>query len=134
MTEDEWRILKARLAQSKFRSRFRLSPRDLQYLAERGFDTVAAQCATFVRTRLAPAEPPNDGRQTPMRGHPCFPAQHATGCCCRGCLFKWHGIPPGRPLSEQEIDRIAEILMFWIRDHSAGVSSLPRTPDLFGGQ
>ena len=35
MTEDEWQILKARLAQSKFRSRFRLSPRDLQYLAER---------------------------------------------------------------------------------------------------
>ena len=115
MTEDEWQILKARLAQSKFRSRFRLSPRDLQYLAERGFDTVAAQCGMFIRTRLAPAEPPNDGRQTPMRGHPCFPAQHATGCCCRGCLAKWHGIPQGVPLSAEQQVYIVGMLMSWMR-------------------
>ena len=62
--------------------------------------------------------PPHDGRQTPMRGHPVFVAQHAitapcgggdpwgsrnaerterseevprepSACCCRDCLAKW---------------------------------------------
>ena len=120
-----------KLARSKFRSRFRLSEADRAYIGKHGLDALRRHAEDFVRQRLAPACPLNDGRQTPMRGHPCFPAQHATGCCCRGCLFKWHGIPPGRPLSEPEIQRITEILMFWIRDHSAGVSSLPHTPDLF---
>lgn len=85
-----------RLAQSKFRSRFRLRKTELLCLARYGHAAIEAQCAKFIRQRLAPAEISNDGRQTPMRGHPCFVAQHATGCCCRGCLEKWHGIPKGR--------------------------------------
>lgn len=56
-------------------------------------DTIRSHASDFVRTRLAPAQIPNDGKQTPMRGHPVFLAQHATGCCCRGCLYKWHRIP-----------------------------------------
>lgn len=31
-----------------------------------------------------------------------FIAQHATACCCRGCLYKWHGIPVGRELTAEE--------------------------------
>lgn len=49
-----------------------------------------------------------------MRGHPVFVAQHATGCCCRGCLVKWHGIPAGRPLTEAEQAYVVEVLMAWI--------------------
>ena len=64
--------------------------------------------------RLAPAIIANDGKQTPMRGHPIFVAQHATGCCCRGCLEKWHHIPKGRPLTLQEQEYIVQILMTWI--------------------
>lgn len=131
MTVDEWAILKQRLAKSEFRSRFRLSGPDLHYLAERGFDTIRSQGEKLIRQRLAPAEPPNDGRQTPMRGHPCFTAQHATGCCCRGCLNKWHGIPSGRSLSEAEIQYIVDVLIFWIRDHADGIERIPHTPDLF---
>ena len=56
----------------------------------------------FIRKRLAPAVIPNDGKQTPMRGHPVFIAQHATGCCCRGCFEKWHRIPAGRELTDEE--------------------------------
>lgn len=85
-----------RLAQSKFRSRFRLGRRELVCIAEKGFPVIEAQCREIIRRRLGPAVIPNDGRQTPWRGHPCFIAQHATGCCCRGCLRKWHGIPEGR--------------------------------------
>ncbi|HCH85317.1 MAG TPA: DUF4186 domain-containing protein, partial [Lentisphaeria bacterium] len=73
-----------RLAQSKFRSRFRLGRRELVCIAEKGFPVIEAQCREIIRRRLGPAVIPNDGRQTPWRGHPCFIAQHATGCCCRG--------------------------------------------------
>ena len=68
----------------------------------------------FVAKRLAPAVIPNDGKQTPMRGHPVFIAQHATGCCCRGCFFKWHHIPTGRQLTEEEQQYAVAVLMTWI--------------------
>ena len=100
-----------RLAQSKFRSRFRLGRRELVCIAEKGFPVIEAQCREIIRRRLGPAVIPNDGRQTPWRGHPCFIAQHATGCCCRGCLRKWHGIPEGRALSDEEISAIAALLL-----------------------
>ena len=90
-----------RLSRSNFRSRFHLKAQDKQYIREKGWNTVADHAADFVSKRLAPAEPKNDGKQTPMRGHPVFIAQHATACCCRGCLAKWHGIPQGVPLSAE---------------------------------
>ena len=64
--------------------------------------------------RLAPAVIPNDGKQTPMRGHPVFLAQHATGCCCRCCFFKWHHIPAGRALTKEEQEYAVAVLMAWI--------------------
>src|SRR3546814_17950696 len=86
----------AGLATSRFRSRFRLGEKEHTYLATRGLPIVLDHAADFVEKRLAPAEPVNDGKQTPMRGHPVFIAQHATATCCRSCLAKWHGIPAGR--------------------------------------
>lgn len=104
----------ARLSRSAFRSRFRLRAKEREYIVQKGLETIRRHAEDFVRTRLAPASPPNDGRQTPMRGHPVFLAQHATGCCCRGCLAKWHGIPAGRPLSDAEQRYIVQVLMTWI--------------------
>ena len=43
--------------------------------------------------------------------HPVFIGQHAAGTCCRGCLEKWHGIPKGRPLSEDEQNHVVDVLM-----------------------
>lgn len=86
----------ARLSKSSFRSRFRLSTKDKEYVASKGLATIRQHAEDFVARRLAPAVIPNDGKQTPMRGHPVFIAQHATGCCCRGCFSKWHHIPAGR--------------------------------------
>ena len=68
----------------------------------------------FVRTRLAPATPPNDGRQTPMRGHPVFVAQHATATCCRGCLEKWWKVPKGSAIPPERQARLVDFLMAWI--------------------
>lgn len=103
-----------RLSRSAFRSRFRLRTTELDYIAAKGLATIRQHAGDFVRQRLAPAFPPNDGRQTPMRGHPVFVAQHATGCCCRGCLSKWYGIPAGRPLTAAEQAYVVEVLMAWI--------------------
>ena len=87
------------LGQSKFRSQFRLSGKEATYLEQKGLSTILDHAREFVTKRLAQANPTNDGRQTPMRNHPIFIAQHATGTCCRNCLEKWHHIPKGRPLT-----------------------------------
>ena len=106
----------ARLAQSKFRSSFHLKANDKAYVREKGMDAIRSHACDFIRARLAPAEPANDGKQTPMRGHPVFVAQHATGTCCRGCLEKWHRIPKGRELTEsQQAYLVDEVIMKWIR-------------------
>ena len=99
---------------SKFRSGFHLSEKDIEYIDERGLDLIRSHAADFVSKRLAPAVIPNDGKQTPMRGHPVFVAQHACACCCRGCLNKWYRVPQGRALTENEQDRIVRLLMTWI--------------------
>lgn len=63
---------------------------------------------------LPPKEIPNDGRQTPMKGHPVFIGQHATATCCRSCLYKWYHIDKDKSLSEDEINYIIKIIMTWI--------------------
>lgn len=103
-----------RLSQSKFRSSFSLKANDRSYVSEKGMDKVREHACDFIRKRLAPAEIPNDGKQTPMRGHPVFVAQHATATCCRGCLEKWHHIPKGRELTETEQEYIVNVIMKWI--------------------
>lgn len=105
----------ARLQRSAFRAKFHLSEQDRQYIADKGMETIQRHAADFVRTRLAPASIPNDGKQTPMRGHPVFIAQHATACCCRGCLAKWHGIPAGKALTEAQKQYVVDVLMAWIQ-------------------
>ncbi|ETX13936.1 hypothetical protein OCH239_06335 [Roseivivax halodurans JCM 10272] len=112
-----------RLERSRFRARFRLGGKEAAYLAEKGPEVIQSHAADFVARRLAPAFPQNDGKQTPMRGHPAFIAQHATATCCRSCLAKWHGIPAGRPLSEEEQRRIVLLIMTWIdRNHDAAAT------------
>ena len=104
----------ARLARSRFRSRFHLSEAERRYIAEKGMETIRRHAEDFVRTRLAPANPPNDGRQTPMRGHPVFVAQHATATCCRSCLAKWWKVPRGTEIPEDRQRGIVDFLMAWI--------------------
>lgn len=109
----------AALATSRFRSRFHLGAKGRAYLEAKGLDIILAHAADFVERRLAPAEPANDGRQTPMRGHPVFIAQHATATCCRSCLAKWHGIPTARPLGEVEQRHIIMAIERWLRREMA---------------
>jgi hypothetical protein len=107
----------AGLARSSFRNRFRFGPKEQAYLAEKTLPVILEHGRQFVLDRLAPAEPKNDGRQTPMRGHPIFIAQHATATCCRGCLEKWHQIPRGRELSDKEVEYVVAALTRWLNEH-----------------
>lgn len=104
----------ARLSRSTFRARFHLSDKDKQYIADKGMDTIRRHAADFIKTRLAPAVIENDGKQTPMRGHPVFVAQHACACCCRGCLEKWYKVPKGIELTAAQQEKIVNLLMAWI--------------------
>ncbi len=108
--------LTERLSKSDFRSRFHLSAEDRAYIEEKGLETVSSHAKDFVAKRLAPENPEKDGSQTPMKGHPVFTAQHATACCCRACLEKWHRIPSGKQLNGTEISYITDVIMQWIEN------------------
>jgi exodeoxyribonuclease V alpha subunit len=103
-----------RLAQSRFRSRFKLTARDRDYVALRKREILAAHARDIIIRRLAPAQPIKDGRQTPYRGHPVFIAQHATGTCCRSCLEKWHQIPKGADLTQEQQAYVVDVIVAWI--------------------
>ena len=102
------------LSRSPFRRRFRLGPKEQAYLDARSLEDMAAHARRIIHERLGPAEPKNDGKQTPMRGHPVFIAQHATATCCRGCLATWHGIAAGRALTEREEAHAVTAIVRWI--------------------
>lgn len=108
----------AALQKSNFRRSFQLRGKDLDYLHSKGLSVVLAHAEDFIARRLAPAVIPNDGKQTPFRGHPVFGAQHATACCCRGCLEKWHRIPAGRALTDEEKKHVLATLERWLRAQS----------------
>jgi len=108
-------ILFEKLAKSRFRSSFNLKGKELEYLNSKGINIILEHGRDFVDTRLAPANPPNDGKQTPMKNHPIFIAQHATATCCRGCIEKWHGIPAkDHALTSDEKSYILSVLKRWI--------------------
>ena len=101
------------LGRSEFRSRFRLTGKEAEYFKQKGMVTILEHARDFITKRLAEANPTNDGKQTPMRNHPVFIAQHATGTCCRKCLEKWHYITKSKPLTEEQIEHIIEVLKRW---------------------
>jgi hypothetical protein len=102
------------LKKSSFRTKFRLTQKDRDYIAAKGLETIKDHAFQFINTRVTPDFPKNDGKQTPMRGHPVFIAKHATATCCRGCISKWHGIEKGRALNDAEIDFVVALITGWI--------------------
>lgn len=103
-----------RLAASPFRQRFHLGAKEYRYCQDKGPETVSQHAADFIAKRLAPAEPEQDGKQTPMRGHPVFIAQHATATCCRGCLEKWHHIPAHTAMTPAQQHYAVTVILHWL--------------------
>jgi len=108
------------LKRSSFRSKFKLNDRDRQYIQDKGMETIRKHAFDFINSRIAPQFPKNDGKQTPMKGHPAFIAQHATATCCRGCLQKWHNIQKDRALSDNEVEFTVNLIMGWIEKQIGG--------------
>ena len=102
------------LKKSKFRSKFHLTQKDRDYIAAKGLEIIKEHAFQIINSRVAPAFPKNDGKQTPMKNHPVFIAQHATATCCRGCISKWYGIEKGRALNEAEVDFLVALIIGWI--------------------
>ena len=109
-----------KLKKSKFRSKFHLSDKDKKYIDDKGLEVIRRHAEDFIAQRLAPDNIPNDGKQTPMRGHPVFIAQHACACCCRGCLSKWYRVNPNKQLSPTEQEKIVNLIMTWIEHEYYG--------------
>ena len=112
-----------RLRRSPFRQRFRLRGSERDYLDRKGLDVVLGHGRDFIAQRLAPANPPNDGKQTPYRGHPVFVAQHATATCCRSCLHRNHGISPGAELTPEQQEYVVRVIVDWIDAELSGSPS-----------
>ena len=102
------------LSKSKFRSSFHLNKKMKDYVLEKGLDKIKEHAYDFINKRLRPSFIENDGKQTPMKGHPVFIAQHATATCCRGCLYKWHKISKDIELTDKQVDYIVNIIVKWI--------------------
>jgi hypothetical protein len=119
----------AALGRSEFRSRFRLGAKEQADLREKTLPVILAHGRQLITQRLAPAQPAKDGRQTPLRGHPVFIAQHATATCCRGCLAKWHYIDKGKPLSTEQIQYVLGVIERWLRAPHVQGRPLPLLPE-----
>ena len=105
-----------KLKRSKFRRNIYLDEKERQIFYIYGEDIIREHARRIITDRIAkPASELDDGHQTPMRGHPVFKAMHATGTCCRKCLFNWHRIPRYRHLEMHEVDFITSMIMAWIK-------------------
>ena len=102
------------LVKTKFRGKFHLNKNMRDYVDNKGMEIIEKHAYDFVNSRLK-VRSNKDGKQTPMKGHPVFIAQHATGCCCRGCLERIHKIPSNIILSDEQVDYIVKVLIMWIK-------------------
>ncbi|MBG0768794.1 DUF4186 domain-containing protein [Methanococcus maripaludis] len=103
-----------KLMKSEFRAKFQLNNQNKEYIKNKGINKIQNHAFEFLNARIKPESIKNDGKQTPMKGHPVFIAQHATATCCRGCVQKWHKIPKNKELSDIEVEYLVGLIMFWI--------------------
>lgn len=107
------------LANSAFRSRFKLDQKERQYLVQAGVNKVLEEAKGFLATYLTNPDLANEGKQPPFRGHPAHVAQHATAFCCRKCLENWHGIPKGHTLTYEELEYGLDVIRRWLEQQLA---------------
>ena len=116
LDDKQWKTLKQKLMRSKQIPDMKMGEPEKEYVSSRGRDILELHATDFVRKRLAPAEPKNDGFQTPSKGHPVFIAQHATGTSDRTKLAKFHNIRAGAAMTEKQITYVVGIILRWIED------------------
>lgn len=100
-------------------SEFQLGDAEIEYIQSRGIDILRLHATDFIQKRIAPAEPKNDGHQTPTKGHPVFIAQHACGCHDRDAVETYFCFKKGKQLSDKEVTLIVDVLINWMNDQIA---------------
>ena len=103
------------LAMSKFRGSFHLRKYMIDYINDKGLNQIEKDAYYFIKNRLSDISMVKDGKQTPMKGHPVFIAQHATATCCRKCFNKWFGVHMDGLLTNHEQDFAVALIMSWIK-------------------
>lgn len=117
LSNKEWEELKQKLCEDGRFEKFVLGEPEQEYVISRGMDILRLHAVDFVNKRIAPANPKNDGRQTPTKGHPVFIAQHAMGCNDRDSVQQFYGIEKGKELTEAETEKIVDVILRWIEEH-----------------
>jgi len=100
----------------------------LDYALRAGRTELERRIDRRVRSRIGAAENPFDGRQTPIsraKADALDFALHAVAACCRKCANYWHGIPQGRPLDDDEVGYLSELVRRYLR---ARLPDLPAEP------
>lgn len=85
----------------------------LDYARRLGRIELEARITNRIRTRIGQAQHPAEGRQTPIaqdKADALDFALHAVAACCRRCANYWHGIPTGRPLEDEEVYYLTELV------------------------
>jgi hypothetical protein len=108
--------IRAKLDKDGRSAKFTLGDAEVEYIQSRGIDILRLHATDFIQKRIAPAEPKNDGHQTPTKGHPVFIAQHACGCNDRNAVETFFSLKKGKQLSEKEVTLIVDVLISWIND------------------
>ncbi|OAI51265.1 hypothetical protein AYO44_05030 [Planctomycetaceae bacterium SCGC AG-212-F19] len=91
-----------------------LNDRERNYAKRKGRAGMRVAAAIRIRSSVGPKEPYKDGAQTPWSGHILYYAQHATASCCRTCIAEWHDIPAGRPLTNDEIEYLTDLVCDYV--------------------
>lgn len=99
---------------NEYRGHFKLNNNDIEYIKSNGILSIKYEALDIIKKRIASDYIFFDGMQTPLSGNPIYVAQHATGTCCRKCLYECHGIVMNKRLSKSEINYIVLIIMTWI--------------------
>jgi hypothetical protein len=108
--------IRAKLDKDGRSAKFTLGDAEVEYIQSRGIDILRLHATDFIQKRIAPAEPKNDGHQTPTKGHPVFIAQHACGCNDRNAVETFFSLKKGKQLSEKEVTLIVDVLISWMND------------------
>ncbi len=100
-----------------------LNQHAINYSLRKGRSRLRDTVVRRINSSIGAAEPYRDGYGTPWEARDPIPyAQHAVAACCRGCVEEWHAIPQGRPLSNEEIAYLSELVMLYINERVPGLT------------
>ena len=93
----------------------------IEHARKKGLAAVLDAAPKRLAQSIGKAQPFRDGTQTPFEGRAVFYAQHATATCCRKCVQEWHGIPQGRPLSDEELLYLSKLAILYLQERLSDI-------------